>query len=706
MTYKCIKLGLLLGFMSLASIQPTLGQESQVPSRFDFAGIRLKIKPDARREIEARINAIHRDTVQFQKQIKVADLYLPLIEDILQDAGLPEDFKYLSLMDNTQPDSLLFWQMANQRAQQLGLNISAEVDERLNVLTASKAIAKHLQSNQLELQNWIFTLLSYHLEVGKVKTYLQEMFPKLKPLELLNLRDFEVDLSSHPDIITFLSYHFAFRPYLNKNIYPEIELISFDNIQGKTMTDLSKLFSLPENQLKSYNSWLKTESIPFDKNYEAIIPMPTASPTADVSVSVSRGGKAIYETEEEQIKHIVRSGETLYRISLLYSVKVEDIKAWNTLNSNDLSIGQVLVLQDTNPKETPIYSPPATTIDTAPAQVQTIHTVERGETLYKISRKYKVDVIDLRKWNQLSSDNLRIGQKLTINTNKENLPEKPKEIPSQPNPGSQDVIIPVKPTNPNQPRTLDSKSIPNRMNIGNISLIITKEGQRLLEKDVKLLTRNEKYFFENLQRVDLYAPLIKNTLSEEGIPIDLQYLPIQESEMIANAVSRSQAVGYWQFKAPSAVEVGMIVNDNIDERMHIIEATQGAAKYFLRSQAYFNNWVFTLLSFNMGFTGAKNHLERQYPRQNIRNMKEISIDGNTHWYIRKFLAHKIAFEAEIGIDSTPYYLRSQTASARRSLRDIAKEKGCETNTLRLHNQWLKSTLIPTDKTYSVLIPLK
>jgi len=717
MINKLIKSGLFIGFICLAFSNSTFSQEIEIPDRFEFAGIRLKIKAPARRQIEARVNGLQADTVKFKKQVKVADLYLPLIANILKDTGLPEDFKYLALMDNTQPDSLLFWQMASQQASKLGLNINASVDERLNILTASKAIANHLQKNQSELKNWIFTLLSYHLEVGEVKSYLQNLFPKLNPLELINLNDFDVDVSSHPDILAFLSYHFAFRPYLGKNINPEVELVSFDNVQGKSLSEIAKTLTLPEAQLKNYNTWLKAERIPFDKNYEAIIPMPTGSPTSEVNVSVSRGGELIYETQEEEAVHIVKSGETLYRISRIYNVKVEEIKQWNQLSGDNLDIGQKLVLQNKVVANTPS---PATVTPTPsnPAQTAIIHTVEKGETLYRISQKYNVEVFDIKSWNDLFSNDLNVGQKLKINVLKESIPKTPKvtppvEIPPQPQPnnsgGSQDLgSIPAIPPvyTPNKPRTLKTKSIPSRMTIGNVSLVITEEGRRLLESDVKTLTRNEKYFFENLQRVDLYAPLIQEVLRGEGVPMDFQYLPIQESELIANAVSRSQAVGYWQFKAPSAVEVGMTVNNKIDERMHIIEATDGAAKYFLRSQAYFDNWVFTLLSFNMGFTGAKNFLERQYPRQNIRGMREIKIDGNTHWYIRKFLAHKIAFETEIGLDKTPYYLRPQIAQARRTLKQIAQEQGCEDSITRLHNQWLKDSTIPTDKSYFVILPLK
>ncbi|UOQ72210.1 transglycosylase SLT domain-containing protein [Hymenobacter cellulosilyticus] len=89
------------------------------------------------------------------------------------------------------------------------------------------------------------------------------------------------------------------------------------------------------------------------------------------------------------------------------------------------------------------------------------------------------------------------------------------------------------------------------------------------------------------------------------MPLDFRYLVLQESGLQGEAQSIHDAVGYWQFKRESATELGVLVNDVVDERKHIVVSSRAAAKYFLRNNNTFHNWLNTLLSYNLGLTGAK-----------------------------------------------------------------------------------------------------
>ena len=72
-------------------------------------------------------------------------------------------------------------------------------------------------------------------------------------------------------------------------------------------------------------------------------------------------------------------------------------------------------------------------------------------------------------------------------------------------------------------------------------------------------------------------------LKENGIPDDFKYLAIQESGFISDAVSSSNAVGFWQFKKLTADEVGLRVDRKIDERQNIVTSSRGAAKYLQKN---------------------------------------------------------------------------------------------------------------------------
>ncbi|MBX2915929.1 MAG: LysM peptidoglycan-binding domain-containing protein [Cyclobacteriaceae bacterium] len=103
--------------------------------------------------------------------------------------------------------------------------------------------------------------------------------------------------------------------------------------------------------------------------------------------------------------HKVASKETLFSISRLYDVSVDDIKAWNNLKDNALNQGQELIIKK---KSATLTAPPAT------QALNGVHTVAAKETLYSIARQYNISVQQLREWNSLTADEVKIGQALFI----------------------------------------------------------------------------------------------------------------------------------------------------------------------------------------------------------------------------------------------------------------------------------------------------
>jgi LysM repeat protein len=100
----------------------------------------------------------------------------------------------------------------------------------------------------------------------------------------------------------------------------------------------------------------------------------------------------------------------------MYGVTVEDIQKWNNHTDNSLSIGQEIVVK--KPKAgtpTPVSTPVAATTSSAQkTKAGQTHTVEVQETLYGIARKYDVSVQELMKWNELASQDLKVGQVIVV----------------------------------------------------------------------------------------------------------------------------------------------------------------------------------------------------------------------------------------------------------------------------------------------------
>jgi LysM repeat protein len=145
------------------------------------------------------------------------------------------------------------------------------------------------------------------------------------------------------------------------------------------------------------------------------------NPTADAGLEIGQILKVPYTpkrgtaaasspaSSSGQTTHTVAAKETMYSISRLYGVTVEEIKQWNNLSDNALSIGQQLVIRKGNNSATTGAQPVA-----ASTNKKGVHTVAAKETMFSISRQYGVSVDQLKEWNKLESNELSIGQELFV----------------------------------------------------------------------------------------------------------------------------------------------------------------------------------------------------------------------------------------------------------------------------------------------------
>lgn len=244
--------------------------------------------------------------------------------------------------------------------------------------------------------------------------------------------------------------------------------------------------------------------------------------------------------------------------------------------------------------------------------------------------------------------------------------------------------------------------IPSKIKFADMQLIITRKAKVRINEKIDNLVKNKKYFDELVARVNLFMPIIEQILEQEGLPSDFKYQVIQESKLISDAFHSSATVGFWQFKHNTALEVGLNINDIVDDRMHLIESTKGAAKYLKIINGYLKNWLSTLLSYNRGRAEVERMGYKKYC-----GVKRMVIDDNTHWYIIHFLAHKLVFESHIYDKEQlcEIYLHEYKNGEGKTLAEIAKEFNIEEDQLKEYNKWAKDHTIPIYKKYSIIIPL-
>lgn len=243
-----------------------------------------------------------------------------------------------------------------------------------------------------------------------------------------------------------------------------------------------------------------------------------------------------------------------------------------------------------------------------------------------------------------------------------------------------------------------SPQVPHKMQFAGMTLTIRDDARREIQADVDALTKSPKYFDIKAERAKTYFPIIERVFTEERLPADFRFLALQESALIADAVSTSNAVGFWQFKDFTAIEMGLRVDRDIDERMNIASASRGAAKYIKQCNHYFNNWIYALQAYQMGAGGVM----RQVGDRDLGS-RHMEITSETYWYVKKFLAHKVAFEHAVeGPGALEVVSLSNTSG--KSLEEIAKEASIDEEQLRTFNKWLKAERIPDDRDYTFLVP--
>jgi len=240
--------------------------------------------------------------------------------------------------------------------------------------------------------------------------------------------------------------------------------------------------------------------------------------------------------------------------------------------------------------------------------------------------------------------------------------------------------------------------VPHKMHFADMTLAIRDEARREIQKDVDALVRNPKYFDQKVERAKRYFPIIDKIFVEEDVPLDLRYLVLQESSLVADAVSVSNAVGFWQFKDFTAISVGLRVDSQIDERMNIFSASRGAARYLKQNNQQFDNWILALQAYQMGAGGVKRAVG-----DNHNGKRHFEVTADTYWYIKKFIAHKVAFEN--AVDGSPQVAAATIElKAKKSLTELAKEVNVEEAVLREYNKWILTGMIPDDRVYVVVVP--
>ncbi len=166
--------------------------------------------------------------------------------------------------------------------------------------------------------------------------------------------------------------------------------------KSETLFGIAQKYGVEVSQLKDWNN-LQGNSIEVGQSL-IIKPQDNASNSKNNS---------------DAITHTVKSQETLFSISKQYNVRIAELKSWNDLSTNNLEVGQELTIYPSKASKQPQQS----VVVDKETQQNSYYTVKSGDSLYRIAQQHGMTIDELKKINDLSSNTIRVGQRLTVRSN-------------------------------------------------------------------------------------------------------------------------------------------------------------------------------------------------------------------------------------------------------------------------------------------------
>lgn len=213
-----------------------------------------------------------------------------------------------------------------------------------------------------------------------------------------------------------------------------------------------------------------------------------------------------------------------------------------------------------------------------------------------------------------------------------------------------------------------------------------------------------------LKRGARWLPDIRKEFEKAGVPSDLMYLSVIESDL-QNKISPSNAVGFWQFLKGTAKDFKLEVSSEVDERYHPIKSTGAAANYLRKAHQKFGLWTNAAASYNIGRRG----LERALTKQAVTSYYDLLLGEETSRYVFRAIAIKLIFEnpEKYGFDFSEEHLYQKEklqeimiTNTIENLRDWAFENNINYKQLKRYNPWLRknSLTVRSGKSYIIQIP--
>ena len=392
--------------------------------------------------------------------MSLGDLYFPDIEAELDRHHLPLELKYLTIVESALNPSAVspagaagLWQFMLPSARIYGLTVNSLVDERMDPVKGTEAACKMLSDLYRIYKDWWLVMAAYNCGPGNVNRALARAGGSGKTFwDIYNYLPRETRRYVPLYIGVYFAMHYAkqygIRPReLGRTLATEYYQVKHE----VSFSKIAELTGLSVEQIKTYNPQFRRGLVPWNAEpyqlrlpLKAVLKLEGYNPEEIRSHEMSVREEGISTQSTPQIAsnskqysyHRVGRRETVETIARKYGVTTKEIRQWNGLGHKGIRSGMRIIVgvKETTAKErtavvdsTNISSKAITSSPTSkePSKSEAqgskgkkatpkTHTINKGETLHSISRKYDIPLDELRQINHIKGNNIKVGQTIKV----------------------------------------------------------------------------------------------------------------------------------------------------------------------------------------------------------------------------------------------------------------------------------------------------
>ena len=364
------------------------------------------------------------------RMLGLSHVYFPMFEEMLDKYNMPLELKYLAMIESalnptagSRAGAKGLWQFMYQTGKLYGLQSGTLVEERYDPLKATEAACRCMRDLYKRYKDWFLVLAAYNAGPGNVNKAIVRAGGVMNYWAIWPYLPRE----TQSYVPSFIAVNYVVSYAKEHNLYPldpGLLMSGTDTVHVcdvLTFRQLNETIGVPMEDLKTFNPQYVKEIIPATDSTPYVLRLPAQYALQFVE---KEGEIYAYKTQEDIDKeqvlkevskvsdrtvHSVKKGETLASIAKKYHVTVSNLKKWNNLKKDTISVGQKLTIYTSG-------GPMATSANSSAVGSSSpkYHVVKAGDTLASIAKKYNTTIAQIKKLNNLKSDKITVKQKLRV----------------------------------------------------------------------------------------------------------------------------------------------------------------------------------------------------------------------------------------------------------------------------------------------------